>query len=515
MNEDFDFRDLFVFDLANNHQGSVEHALAIIRGIGEVARKQGVRGAFKFQFRQLDTLVHPSHQKESANKHIPRFLSTRLDRSQFETLRDAVRAEGLLPMCTPFDEASVDAISEMGLEIIKVASCSAKDWPLLEKIAEASLPVIFSTGGLQLGDIDDLVSFFDHRGTDFAIMHCVSIYPIPVANFNLNQIDVLRERCRNRVIGWSTHENPDDVAPVQIAVAKGARMFERHVGLSTKEVKLNAYSSTPEQIDRWLSAYHQAVALCGSTTRQAIPVEQESLDSLRRGVYAIQTIKKGQAIGREHVYFAMPYVDGQLDSGNWKTGIVAQTDIKADEPVARTQIAIPHDPNYRVLKEAVHDVKALLNEARVALSSEFAVEYSHHYGIPKFREYGTVIINCINREYCKKILVQLPGQKHPAHFHKLKEETFQVLYGELTVSVEGQVRTCVPGQTLLVLPGVWHSFWTDKGCVFEEISTTHYNDDSIYKDAKINKLQRHERKTVVDHWGRFQLPVRIESADRR
>ena len=55
------------------------------------------------------------------------------------------------------------------------------------------------------------------------------------------------------------------------------------------------------------------------------------------------------------------------------------------------------------------------------------------------------------------------------------------------------------------MPGVWHSFWTGTGCVFEEVSTTHYNNDSTYKDAKINKLQRHERKTVVDHWGRFQL----------
>ena len=514
MNEDFDFRDLFVFDLANNHQGRVDHALNIIRGVGEVARQHGVRAAFKFQFRQLDTFVHPTHRTTSDNKHIPRFLSTRLDRSQFETLRDAVRAEGMLPMCTPFDEASVDLIGEMELDLIKVASCSARDWPLLEKIAEASLPVIFSTGGLQLGEIDDLVSFFEHRGADFAIMHCVSIYPIPTAHFNLNQIDALRKRYRNRVIGWSTHETPDETVPVQMAVAKGARMFERHVGLAATDVTLNAYSSTPAQIDRWLAAYKLAVELCGSPQRAAIPVEQESLNSLRRGVYALEPIAKDQVIGREQVYFAMPYVDGQLDSGSWRPGIIAQSDVNADQPLFRAQIAVPTNPDDRVLKDAVHEVKALLNEARVALNSEFAVEYSHHYGIPRFREYGTVIISCINREYCKKILVQLPGQRHPPHFHKLKEETFQVLYGQLMVSIDGQIRTCMPGQTLLVLPGVWHSFWSETGCVFEEVSTTHYNNDSVYKDAKINRLQRHERKTIVDHWGRFQLPAKIQSALR-
>lgn len=511
MNEQFDFRDIFVFDLANNHQGSVEHALNIIRGIGEVARNHGIRGVLKFQFRQLESFIHPAHRKQSDNKHIPRFLSTRMDRPQFQILLDAVRAEGLLTMCTPFDEESVDVITDMGFDLIKVASCSAKDWPLMEKIAEANLPVIFSTGGLQLHNIDDLVSFFQHRGTDFAIMHCVSIYPIPADQFNLNQIDVLRNRYRNRIIGWSTHENPDDMVPVQLAVAKGARMFERHVGINTAEFKLNTYSATPEQADRWIAAWKQALQLCGSSERSVSAVESDSLDSLRRGVFARAAIKKGAPISRDQVYFAMPYSEGQLDSGHWRAGIVAQANIEPDEAILTERVSVPEEPEYQIIKDAIHEVKALLNEARIILNSEFEVEYSHHYGIINFRKYGAVLISCINREYCKKILVQLPGQKHPQHFHKLKEETFQVLHGQLHVSVDGHTRTLHPGEVYLVMPGVWHSFWTDTGCVFEEVSTTHYNSDSVYKDAKINKLQRRERKTLVDHWGRFQLPVKVES----
>jgi N-acetylneuraminate synthase len=511
-NDAFDFRDLFVHDLANNHQGNVEHALKIIHEIGEVVRKRSVRGIFKFQFRQLDSLIHPSHQNNSNNKHIPRFLATRLERKQFQTLFDAVKSEGMLAMCTPFDEESVDVISDMEFDLIKVASCSAKDWPLLQKIADANLPIIFSTGGLQLSNIDDLVSFFDHKGADFAIMHCVSIYPIPSDKFNLNQIDVLRQRYPNKVIGWSTHENPEEMVPIQIAAAKGARMFERHVGISTDIIKLNDYSATPQQADRWIAAWQYAMQLCGSPVRQISEIEKDSLDSLRRGVYARKPIKKGQVLQRQDVYFAMPYVDNQLESGSWKPDVVALSDLEIDAPLYFRDLEIPNDLDCQTLKEAIHDIKALLNEARIALNSEFEVEYSHHYGIAAFREYGAVIINCINREYCKKVLVQLPGQKHPMHFHPLKEETFQVLYGDMTVSVDGHIRKLSPGDTCLVMPGVWHSFWTDKGCVVEEVSTTHHNSDSVYKDAKINKLQRHERKTTVDHWGRFQLPVRIEAA---
>ena len=133
------------------------------------------------------------------------------------------------------------------------------------------------------------------------------------------------------------------------------------------------------------------------------------------------------------------------------------------------------------------------------------MEYSHHYGIAKFREVGAVLIDCVNRQYCKKIIVQLPGQYHPSHFHSLKEETFQVLHGVVEMEVDGHRQTLKPGETMLVQPGVWHSFWTDTGAIVEEISTTHHNNDSTYKDRAINRRTRAERKTIVDHWGRFQI----------
>ena len=243
---------------------------------------------------------------------------------------------------------------------------------------------------------------------------------------------------------------------------------------------------------------HAIVSQCG---------QLESLNSLRR--VAPEPIEAGQELRREQVYFAMPFVRPFFGSG---VGIT-EADVSADDPLLVKQVALPKPSEVQDIKDAVHEVKALLNEARIPLSAEFEVEYSHHYGIPKFRNYGAVIINCINREYCKKIVAQLPGQKHPAHYHKLKEETFQVLHGILHLTRDGQERTFHPGDTCLVMPGVWHSFWTETGCVFEEISTTHHNHDSIYRDNAINDLPRGERKTKVDHWGRFQLPSLVDTPD--
>lgn len=506
MKVDFDFRHLFVLDLANNHQGQVEHGLRIIREVAEVVRSRGVRAALKFQFRDLDTFIHPGHRSGSRNKHIPRFLSTRLSRADLLTLTTEVRRQEMVTMATPFDESSVDLIGELGIEVVKVASCSATDWPLIEKIAKCNKPVIFSTGGLSLKEIDDLVSFFDHRRVHFAIMHCVSIYPTPDERMQLHQIEMLRNRYPRTIIGFSTHEKPDETMAVAVAVAKGARMLERHVGVETDSIKLNAYSSTPAQLAAWISAAQRALALEGEALRPPVSDEEkESLLSLRRGVYARRQVKAGSTVGADDVYFAMPCGDGQLSSGQFKGGIVTQEDLAPDQPLCLSGLEIPHNPDQQLLFTAIHTIKAMLNEARVVLNTDFEAEFSHHYGLAKFKDWGATIISCVNRSYCKKLVIQTPGQRHPSHYHKRKEETFQVLHGILEVIIDGRRRTLHPGDTLLLQQGVWHEFWTDTGVIFEEISTTHYNDDSFYEDKEINRLQRADRKTVVNHWGRYQI----------
>ena len=109
-------------------------------------------------------------------------METALTQKQYETLTRAVVDNGMITMCTPFDEESVDIIQALGIDIIKVASCSAADRPLLERISETNHPVVASTAGLSLTQIDRLVSFFETRNVHFALMHCVAVYPTPPTN---------------------------------------------------------------------------------------------------------------------------------------------------------------------------------------------------------------------------------------------------------------------------------------------------------------------------------------------
>jgi len=502
----FDFANLFILDLANNHQGSTSHAKSIIDHCASLSLTYSIRSSIKFQFRNLPEFVHCDHRTSSTNKHVNRFLSTRLSWDEFSELKAYATSKGLLTISTPFDEISVDHIVAMGFDLIKVASCSARDWPLLEKVTQSNLPIIASTGGLLQSDVDDLVSFFNHRACQFALMHCVSVYPTPDYLCNLANISNFRDRYPDTFVGWSTHENPDDLVHLPLAYGAGARMFERHVGLNTNTIQLNSYSSTPHQLESWFRTYKRTLDIFGDYERKApSEIEVSSIQSLKRGVFAKQSIEAGISLNSTNTYFAFPAVDGQLTSSDLSLSPFLLEDVEPNSPIYSHQCTSSEVLDVKILKHAIHEVKAILAYARITLSSNFTTEYSHHYGLSNFMTTGAILITIVNREYAKKLIVQLAGQSHPLHYHKLKEETFHVIWGSLHSELDGKAKHLFPGDTVTVLPGVWHRFWTDTGCVFEEISTTAYTNDSVYKDSHINNLSPSQRKTAVDHWGRFQI----------
>ena len=148
--------------------------------------------------------------------------------------------------------------------------------------------------------------------------------------------------------------------------------------------------------------------------------------------------------------------------------------------------------------EVVAKINKLLRKANIPISSKWDFELSHHYGLENFYEVGASIASCINREYCKKLIIILPGQEHPAHHHKVKEETFSVLYGDITFNLDGKSLACKAGDIVVVERGVNHSFVSSGGCVFEEVSTTHIPGDSYYEDESI--INNKNRKTALTYW---------------
>src|SRR5205814_8687645 len=154
-----------------------------------------------------------------------------------------------------------------------------------------------------------------------------------------------------------------------------------------------------------------------------------------------------------------------------------------------------------LIRGVIHEIKGMLYEANIVVGRDFRIEISHHYGMERFRHHGAVIVEVINRSYCKKLVIVLPGQSHPTHLHRVKEETFQLLWGDFDITLNDTQRIRLkPGDSLLVEPGTRHSFSSVGGAIIEEVSTTHIKGDSVYDDPEINKRDLIDRKTIVENW---------------
>jgi sialic acid synthase SpsE len=339
------FDELFVLELANNHLGDLQRGLKIISNYAQVVRFNNVRAAIKLQFRDVDSFIHRDFRQRDDIRYIKKTLETRLQPEDYAKLVQAIREASCIPMATPFDESSVDFCCELGIPILKIASSDCNDWVLIEKIAKTKRPAIVSTGGCSLKDIDDLVTFFDNRHIPLAINHCVSLYPSEDRDIELNQIDFLRNRYPNHIIGFSTHEYLDWTSSMLMAYAKGARTFERHVDIQTEGMTVSPYCSVPEQVDTWFKAFHRAKRMCGAPgTQKRLPPQEEItyLDALVRGVYAKRDLPVGHVLQDTDVYLAIPLQQGQISCRELMRGEVIRKAVPKDQPIMIDAIDSPY-----------------------------------------------------------------------------------------------------------------------------------------------------------------------------
>lgn len=346
------FDELFVLELANNHWGSLERGLKIITDFSRIVRFNNVRASIKLQFRDVDNFIHRDFRDRTDIRYIKKTLDTKMTEDDYATLVKAVRQSGCIPMATPFDEKSVNLCVELGIPIIKIASSDLNDWFLIEKIAETRKPVIVSTGGSSLKDIDDLVIFFENRNVPLAINHCVSLYPSEDSELEMNQIDYLKNRYPNHVIGFSTHEYTDWTSSMLIAYAKGARTFERHIDIEMDGVPVSPYCSLPEQVDIWFKAFQKAKEMCGAPgTQKRMPPEREIkyLDALVRGVYAKRDLPEGYILNHDRInedlYLAVPLQKGQISCRELMSGEILTRACNKDEPIMIDSIDSPYSTN--------------------------------------------------------------------------------------------------------------------------------------------------------------------------
>ena len=181
-----------IAECCNNFQNSIEIAEDMI-----YEAKRAGADAVKFQHRR------------------------RISTSQLNALGAAAQRAGLNFLCTAYDEAGVDELVELGIQVLKVGSAEATNIPFLKHVASKGLPTIVSTGCMSAADVRSIDAVFED--IPLAMMHTVSIYPTPPAQAGLFLL-------KNLCDGYSDHTARLEV--VAAAIAMGARIVEMHVTIS-------------------------------------------------------------------------------------------------------------------------------------------------------------------------------------------------------------------------------------------------------------------------------------------
>lgn len=289
-------KTFIIAEIGNNHNGSLELAKKLV----DEAVEAGADCA-KFQMRDLDSL-----HRNQGNSNDPRAdlgdqytldLLSRFQLTPEEHFRifDYCKEKGIFPLCTPFDEKSVDRLEEYGIGAYKVASADLTNHPLLEKLSRTGKPLFCSTGMSEEAEIRSAVAVLKKNGAQYALLHCNSTYPAPLKDINLNYIDRIAEigEC---LVGYSGHELGINVALA--AVSKGAKVIEKHFTLDrAMEGNDHRVSLLPHEFKAMVGAIREIEEALGSSRERTVTQgEKMNREILSKSLVITQDLASGETI---------------------------------------------------------------------------------------------------------------------------------------------------------------------------------------------------------------------------
>ena len=310
-----------------NHNGDKSLALQLI----DIAAKAGA-DAVKFQSFKAENVVIASapkaeYQLSSTAKEdsqLQMLKALELPNSYLNELADHARSLGLKFMSTAFDIHSLNyLVDKIKVDVLKVPSGEITNGPFLLEIARKGLPIICSTGTANESEIEsalDILAFgltnakvpksFDEiKGASktspgasalqekVIVLHCVSEYPAPFNEVNLNAMDTMREKF-NLPIGYSDHTT-GIVVPIA-AVAKGACVIEKHFTISrTMKGPDHAASIEPNELRALVESIRIVEQALGHNRKEPSPTEIKNIPIVRRSLVAAKDIREGDVITAE------------------------------------------------------------------------------------------------------------------------------------------------------------------------------------------------------------------------
>jgi len=267
-----------VADVGINHNGNLDLARQLI----SAAQTAGCN-AVKFQKRTVEVVYTPedlARPRENpfgrTNGDLKRGLE--LGSEAYTAVDEYCRAHQIGWFASCWDEASVDFIEAFNPPCYKIASASLTDDNLLRYHRQYGRPIVLSTGGSSLAQIDHAVDVLG--ATDLILLHCTSTYPSKVEELNLRVIPVLRERY-GVPVGYSGHEI--GLATSVAAAVLGACLIERHITLDRAMWGSDqAASIEPQGFTRLVRDVHAVESALGDGVKVVYESEVPVMQKLRR-----------------------------------------------------------------------------------------------------------------------------------------------------------------------------------------------------------------------------------------
>ena len=296
-----------IAEISANHNGSLKNCLNLIKS----AKKNGA-DAVKIQTYTPEAMTINSRKKEFMIKDgiwKNYSLWNLFEKAQtpyywHKKIFSYCKKLKIKCFSSAFDQSSIKLLEKLNCPIYKIASFEMTDFSLLYKISKTKKPVIISTGLSNLDEIKDSVSFLRKNGTkDIAILYCVSSYPAKDDEFNLENIRILIREF-NCVVGFSDHSNNIEIA--KLALAMGARIFEKHVALENQTKGFDVkFSLKGKKLLFFKKQLLQTQKILGKKNFFRNKNELKNL-KFRRSIYAIKDIKKNEKFSEKNIKTIRP-----------------------------------------------------------------------------------------------------------------------------------------------------------------------------------------------------------------
>jgi sialic acid synthase len=329
-----------IAEIGNNHQGSVEKAREMIRQ----ARECGA-DAVKFQKRDnrglyTRALYEGAYHSENSfgDTYGAHREALEFDREQYIELRDYAREVGITFFSTAFDRRSADFLAALDMPAYKIASGDLTNTPLLRHVARLGKPMILSTGGGLLEDVQRAYDTVRPLNPQICILQCTAAYPVEPEDMHLSVIPTFREAFPDAVIGLSDHQN--GIAMATVAYALGARVIEKHFTLNRAwKGTDHAFSLEPVGLKKMIRDLHRARAALGNPQKQRLPSEEKPLFKMAKKIVAGRDLPAGHRLTEDDLAFKSPGDGLPPFETDRVVGRVLTRALSEDEPLSFEDLA--------------------------------------------------------------------------------------------------------------------------------------------------------------------------------